>query len=305
MLLSVLLLISTVMVFTALYHFYYKLPVQTTLPAVAKIVLKDTIANSILPPDSFVNSLASANRVVEGYIDSARRNTDSLKSDLDAKLDDFYRLRSEIKMLFEDSAASAGTMAGNQRIRELQEKIAALRFINMDVERENKRLSALLNQLKKEKQENKPQPLNDRVSNITTTNKEESTPVFLLYDLKFSAIQVKDGQEQETNKWEQTEKLAGIFKLKNHSIVNTEAEIMVVVLQPDGTVMQQSAWETGTFDTPDGKKVYSKKIRFEYNKGEPKQLRFSLDAEKYERGNYILKIYHKGRLIGKINKVLD
>ena len=305
MLLSVLLLISTVMVFTALYHFYYKLPVQTSVPAVAEAALKDTIAKNNLPVDSFVKSLASANRVVDAYIDSARRNTDSLKRDLDSKLDDFYRLRNEIKSLFEDSVVNAGTVAGNQRIRELQEKIAALRFINMDVERENKRLNALLNQLKKEKQENKPQPLSYRVSNITATNKEESTPAFLLYDLKFSAIQVKDGQEQETNKWEQTEKLAGIFKLKNQSIDNRDAEVMVVVLQPDGKVMQQSAWETGTFDTPDGKKVYSKKIRFEYNKGEPKQLRFSLDAEKYERGNYILKIYHKGRLIGKINKVLD
>jgi len=295
------------MVFTALYHFYYKLP---NGPDVAKNTLKDTIAKNILPADTFVNSLALTNHNVEAYIDSASRNTDSLKSDLNSKLDDFYRLRNEIKLLVEDSTANAGTVVGNQRIMELQEKIAALRFINMDVEKENKRLNALLNQLKNEKQQNKPQQLNERVSIVAAPDKGqsakgESTAMFLLYDLKFSAIQVKDGQEQETNKWEQTEKLTGIFRLKNQLINNTDAEVMVVVLQPDGKVMQQSAWETGTFDTPEGKKIYSKKIRFEYNKGESKQLRFSLDAEKYERGNYILKIYHKGRLIGKIDKMLS
>ena len=57
--------------------------------------------------------------------------------------------------------------------------------------------------------------------------------------------------------------------------------------------------------TPEGKKIYSTKLRFDYTQGEAKQLLFSLTADKFQQGNYILNIYQNGKLIGKIVKTLS
>jgi hypothetical protein len=70
-------------------------------------------------------------------------------------------------------------------------------------------------------------------------------------------------------------------------------------------VVQNSTWDTGTFETSEGRKVYSGKLRIDYNKGELKQLMFSVTADKYQHGNYTLKVYHKGILIGEIVKNLS
>jgi hypothetical protein len=80
---------------------------------------------------------------------------------------------------------------------------------------------------------------------------------------------------------------------------------VVVVLQPDGQVLQKSAWESGTFETRDGKKIYSCKLRCDALQGEAKQLNFSLSADSYQKGNYTMHIYHNGVLIGRASKILS
>lgn len=297
------------MLLAALYHFYYKIPVPApatvTTPA-SKPAAKDSLKVVPSLADTFFRASISDTSRPLGYMDAARQDVDLLKDNLESKLEDFYRLRNEIKGLLDHRDTLALTAANNQKIKELQEKIAALRFVNMDVEKENKRLNALLNQLKSERQTVKPTPpIVSRVQSAVPEKNNETGNLFLLYDLRFSAIDARGGQETETNKADQAEKLSGSFRVKTQVIDNGEAELVVMVIKPDGSILQQSAWEAGVFDTPDGKKVYSKKLRFEYNRGEPKQLRFLLEAEKLERGNYTLKIYHRGRLIGKINKILN
>ena len=81
--------------------------------------------------------------------------------------------------------------------------------------------------------------------------------------------------------------------------------MMVVVLQPDGRVLKNSEWDSGSFNTPDGKKIYSYKLSFNYAKGEQKQLLFSLKADKYQKGNYTMQVYYNGILIGRVSKTLS
>jgi len=297
-----LLLISAGLFFTALYHFYYKTPVQSPI---VKQEIKDTPEPKNGAQDSLMKIYTAAVRDMDKGFDSTWNNTDSLKTSLDTRLSEFFQLRNEIKAILSDRSANADMEMAGRKIIELQERIAALRNINLDVERENKRLNALLNQLTD----------GEPVNNTTTSKviaeikspikKSAGNEVFLLSELRFSAIQINDNREQETNRTELTEKLAGSFKVRNKNIQSNNAEIMLVVVQPDGKVLQNSPWDAGTFETPEGKKIYSAKLRFEYNPGEAKQLLFSITADQYQQGSYILNIYQNGKLIGKMVKTLS
>lgn len=300
-LLSVLLLISAGLFFTALYYFYFKLPIQVVIE---KQVNNDS-ATFNSSHDSMLKIYSAAVRDLDKGFDSTWNNTDSLKANLDIRLKEFYQLRNEIKTILTDRSSTVDIKMAGQKIIELQGRIAALRSTNLDVERENQRLYALLKQLTNDEKTTRPFAVKVAGESKSVIKKSSGNDVFLLSELRFSAIQSDDNRELETNKTEQTEKLFGSFKVRNKNIQNSIAEIMVVVLQPDGKVLQNSPWDAGTFDTPEGKKIYSAKLRFEYNPGEAKQLLFSLTADRYQQGNYTLHIYQNGKLIGRMVKTLS
>jgi len=303
-LLSVLLLIATGLLLTSLYYFYYKLPVQATVAVTSEKDPNATVKNS---NDSLVKMYASTIAELDKNLDATWNNTDSLKTNLDIKLDEFHNLRNEIIAVLKERGPNGDLGAARQKIAELQKRVEALHYTNMDVEKENKRLIALLSRLaeydnKIVRQNGIDGDIPNRVSHSKTAGNGD---IFLLNELRFSAIQIENEREQETNKADQTEKLAGSFKIKNRNIQSSNAEIIIVVMQPDGKVAQNSTWDAGTFETAEGKKIYSGKLTIDYNKGEVKQLVFSLAADKYQRGDYTLKVFHKGILIGEIKKTLS
>jgi len=303
-LLSVLLLIATGLLLTSLYYFYYKLPVQATVAVTSEKDPNATVKNS---NDSLVKMYASTIAELDKNLDATWNNTDSLKTNLDIKLDEFHNLRNEIIAVLKERGPNGDLGAARQKIAELQKRVEALHYTNMDVEKENKRLIALLSRLAE--YDNKIVRQNGIVGDIPNRASYSKTAgngdIFLLNELRFSAIQIENEREQETNKADQTEKLAGSFKIKNRNIQSSNAEIIIVVMQPDGKVAQNSTWDAGTFETAEGKKIYSGKLTIDYNKGEVKQLVFSLAADKYQRGDYTLKVFHKGILIGEIKKTLS
>jgi hypothetical protein len=79
----------------------------------------------------------------------------------------------------------------------------------------------------------------------------------------------------------------------------------IIVTQPNGQILKFSVWESGSFDTRnEGKKDYTLKIHFGYEKGETKPLLYSLNADSYEKGTYNLQIYHNGIRIGQTSTQL-
>jgi hypothetical protein len=108
-----------------------------------------------------------------------------------------------------------------------------------------------------------------------------------------------DDVEKETEA-DETEKITGSFVAgKNNQ--NSSVDVMVVVLQPNGKVLQNSIWETGTFDTPEGKNLLHK-MHIDCPKGEAKRLQFFFNTDKLKRGNYIVQIYYNGSVIGRMVK---
>jgi hypothetical protein len=138
-------------------------------------------------------------------------------------------------------------------------------------------------------------------NNVNTTT--ANTPTATAGDLHLFTVAENNNKEFETSYAEDAEKMIGTFSLNNLSD-NTNTEVMVVVLQPDGKVVKNSVWESGTFETKQGKKVYSRKISFD-GAQKDKQINFSLTPDNFVKGEYTLQVWYNGRMIAKTFKTLS
>lgn len=213
------------------------------------------------------------------------------------------KLRNEINTLLSDKSPTPDFESAKAKINELQNLVNDLKNKNILITKENERLFGLLKQETNNIQKNET-VLKNKNEEAAITIKIPA-PIFMADNIQVSATTSTDFLEKETTSAEETDKLVGSFNLKNNSNQNTVSEVMVVVVQPDGKVLQTSNWETGIFYTSAGKQIYSKKLRFNNNSGETKKLNFSLQAEKYLPGKYTIEVYHDGSVIGRAIKILS
>ena len=297
---SVLFLLSIILLCTWGYQYYHQIQEDKSKTQAVNTppVVPDSTRDSLLK--IYQTTLSS----LDNKVDTASYYADSLKGNLNINLEEFYKLRDEIAGLLKTNSPNADQLnLARKKVTELQQRVEQLRYRNTDVENENKKLHAILDQLSKESQDveqNVRQVTND---NVTLSNKINNIVVISAANLNLTAV--AGNNQDETDQAKQVEKLVGSFTVKNNGNNFAKCDIVVVVLQPDGQVIQKSAWESGSFETKSGKKIYSCKIRCEAPQGETKQLNFSLNADSYQKGNYIMKIYHNGVMIGKILKTLS
>ena len=296
---SVLFLLSIILLCTWGYQYYHQIQEEKTKTAAEKNT-PPTVPDGTR--DSLLKIYEATMHNLDNRLDTAWYYADSLKGNLDINLKEFYRLRDEIATLLQTKSPNATDLdLARKKIGELQQKVTQLRYRNSDVETENAKLKALLEQMSKE-----TQGIEDNSKQMEKENQNLAAKVNAMISLSAANLNLTamaNNDQQETNNAGQTEKLIGSFTIKSNA--NCKCDIIVVVVQPDGQVLQKSAWESGSFETLEGKKIYSCKLHCEASKGEPKQLNFSLTADKYFKGNYSLQIYHNGVLIGRANKTLS
>lgn len=270
-------------------------------------IVKDSTAATNATRDS-LQKIYTATISNLGTLDSTWNNADSLKTDLDIKLSEFYKLRNEIAIILKNPAKKEDLDLAKTKIGELQKKVDQLRNKNLDVETENRRLYAVLQQLTNAPKEAIQQQVQSAKPVVFDSKEpaEISVPAasFITSDMRLTAMMVDKDREQETYQALQTDKFVGSFTVKNNASAFNSTEIVVVVLQPDNKVLQASAWETGRFDSKEGKRIYSCKVKFEYAKGENKKLSFALNSDRFQKGTYSMQLYYKGNLIGRITKTL-
>jgi hypothetical protein len=97
------------------------------------------------------------------------------------------------------------------------------------------------------------------------------------------------------------------FAVQNNVNQYNIADVYVVITQPNGEVVKnEDIWETTTTNTASGNNIsYTRKVRFEYEKGEIKRLLFSVNADEYLKGNYTMQLFHNGYAIGQTSKTLN
>ena len=299
-----LVLVSFVLIWTWGYRFYNK---NDEFKVAAKLVITDSNAMANRIRDSLQKVYNETLYKLDTQLDSTLLNSDSLKKQLDIKLAEFYRLSGEITAILNRRNNNYAEIdVARKKIGELQSKADDMRDKNRVVDSENKKLTEILDQVQKtEKSSDKNVKQGSAENNVAVEKSNPAYSVFTASEMKLSAITVNDEKESETFFADQTKKLVGVFTITNNNSQLNSAEVIVVVQQPDGRVLKNSEWESGSFSTPEGKKIYSYKLNFNYSKGEPKRLYFSLKADAYQKGNYTMLVYYNGTMIGKIFKTLS
>ena len=261
---------------------------------------KDSTASNVTR-DSLRNIYSATLNSIHNPVDLPMQTTDSGIGETKIKPEDFYRLRNEITELLKNPGSSADLETARQKIIELQQKIQDLNYRYNNIEEQNKKLSATLNQvLKKKTATQNPRSISMERRPETKNNTGVGVSI---NDLNLTAINVNDNREVETTLAEQTAKFIGYFTIKHGPNIGAN-EIYVVVTQPDGHVIQSSPWEAGSFETSLGRKNYSSKLLFDGNRSESIRLQFSLTGDGFVPGTYNVQVYHDGVVVKKISKVL-
>ncbi len=307
LLLSLLLLsLSLVLLSIWGYNFYFasqndKVKTDTPINIVSAVG-----QNTNAIRDSLQKIYISTINKLDSRIDSTKNAADSVIGNVDNNLAEINKLKEEIAIILKKNNSLADLGTAREKIDELQQKVEQLRNRNLDVEKENKRLNVLLVQLTSDKTSVEENSKHRNSIARQVSENIDVTPGFTASDMHLAALTVNDDDiEKETSEADETEKITGSFIVKSKNNTGSSADVMVVVLQPNGKVLQNSVWESGTFDTPEGKKAYSHKVHFEYQKGEAKKLLFSLSTDKFEKGNYIFQVYYNGSIIGRLVKTLS
>ena len=161
--------------------------------------------------DSLQKIYAETLQDFDTHLDSTLNYSDSLKTQLDIKLTEFYRLRLEIAEMLKSRNSSGNFKIAQQKISELQNKVTDLKVKNDDVYNENKKLSEALNlisikETKGDKNAVKQSGIVEKSSNIVESD-------FVTSNLKLAAISGLD--ESETNQAEKTKSFACSFIVTN------------------------------------------------------------------------------------------
>jgi hypothetical protein len=209
-------------------------------------------------------------------------------------------LRKEIGGILKNRNATTSDLSlARSKINDLQEKMKELRDQNTSMEEEKKRLAGVLEQLSTEMKS-----LEQNIRKLDLENKEMSEKIYLassfvVSELNFHVADVRGSKEQATTQARKADKFVSTFTLQNNIADYETTEVFIIITDPTGQVVQNPIY-SGTFASKnEGVKNFTRKIRFEYAKGEAKKLVFSLDADKYEKGNYKMDIYHNGIQIAK------
>ncbi len=296
-------LLSTGLVATWVYHIYDKTRYSQRKPA---IVAPDqaTIANNLR--DSLQRVYAEKVDDLDVKLDSSRSTSDSLQAQLAHRVSEINKLRGEISSILKNPNSSPSQVKeAKKKMAELEDKVEQLRSQNDFMETEKKELAAKLEQMSGE-----AGSMAQNIRRLDEENKDlkekiKAASVFMASALHFTAIDLRNDKEQETAQSKKADKFVASFILQNNLDRYMNAEVFVVVTEPDGHVLQSSTWDSGTFDTKaEGKKSFTRKIRFDYEKGEQKQLIFSLDTGDFQKGKYTLQVWHQGILIGETARTL-
>jgi hypothetical protein len=308
---SIFLIISAGL-FSATIYMYFKKPVEIINVVADKNLTKTLLVN--YTRDSLQQVYSATMRELDTSFKSGHINNvptlktsnpfpDSLNFKTANTTAAFDKLRNEINTILQDKSPNADLELAKMKIGELQTLVGFLKSKNTEISKENERLYALLKQLAGDAKTSGYEVTRNITADKENTSKALPDAGLRIDNIQLSAFATSDFIEKETTNAEETDKLVGSFNVKNGG-QNTVSEVMVVVLQPNGKVLQNSNWETGVFYTKGGKQIYSNKLRFD-NNGETKKLNFSLQAENYLPGKYTIEVYHNGLMIGKTTKTLS
>jgi len=291
-------LLAAGLVITWVYHIYDKSQYSNHT---TEVFVKDSSAVAKAVTDSlrgfFIHTL--------DQLDPEKIQVDSLTTTLSdsiwvQKLVAVNQLRFDIRNILEQKDISKEDLGTAKiKIDTLQIRMIELEKEGTIPKNENKKPNGELTLLSNEvnTQKNKKELGENKIQ----SKKSNAISLFVASGISFAAYKVQpDQKEIETTQQDEANKFVSTFTVRNNTTGFQTAEIIIVVSDPSGKSINPEVWDAGSFETKtEGRKVYTRKLQFEYNKGETKRLQFSLEPENFEKGTYKLNLYYNGIRIGE------
>jgi phage shock protein A len=300
-----LLFLSAGLVLTWVYHLYDK---NNYTSRRHEVFIKDSIAVAEAVSDSlkriFTRTLDELG-TEKINIDSANSN---LKGELNVRVAEINKLKYDIGIILKrKNITQADLNEASVKIKDLQVKIESLRNENTLLSDERKKLSGILDQLNTEMNSLQQNMQKVSAENTELTKKINEASTFVASEMKFAAVNLRqDQKEAETNQVKKANKFVASFVVQNNIADYPNAELVIVIKEPSGKTMSTEVWDAGSFETKaEGRKSYTRKMKFEYIKAESKKLLFTIQPEIFEKGIYKFNLYHNGIKIGEANWKLN
>lgn len=291
-----LVLLSFGLVGTWIYHLYDKNKVVGQLPS--KQIIIDTQA--IVKP--YLDSMQAIlmNSSLAGSLNTP--SVDSLQGQLSGKLQEIQRLKSQIQaILKKQNISSTDLQSARDMIRELRFRVEDMQVQNTDLEKERGRLTDVMAQLNTQ-----VDSLQNGIRKLDEENKKLTRQVvdaslFVATSTSLKAMNLRSGnKEVPTASSKKAKKLVVSFDVQNNAMNFPNAELVIVVKDPNGKTITEDIWGSGSFDTrTEGRISFTRKVRFDYTKGEPHNILFSLSPDEFLSGTYQLLVFQNGVRIGK------
>lgn len=290
---------------TWVYHLYDKS--QYTKQR-NEIYIKDSTAVAQAIQDSLQKIYSGTIHNLDARLDSTSSTAGLLQGELETRLDEIRKLKSEIAAILKRNNFNKSDLElARSKTLELQQLVAELQNKNTSIEEEKKQIAAVLDRvnLQVKDMEGTVQKLDQE--NKVLTEKVNQASAFVASDIKLVPVTVKNDKEQETSQVKKTSKLVISFNVQNNIADYESADVYIVITQPNGSILRnEDVWDATSITLRNGNRVnYTRRIRFEYQKGETKPMIFSINAEEYLKGTYTLQVYHNGYLIGQTMKTLS
>ncbi|MBA2499502.1 MAG: hypothetical protein H0V30_07230 [Chitinophagaceae bacterium] len=288
-------LLSICLVATWVYHLYDKSLYSDRL--IEKVPVRDSLAIAHAIQDSlqqiYSESLAE--------LDSTRNTADSIKDKLSVRVIELNRLKAAINGIIKNRYATQKDLErARNHINQMKTLMGEMSNENIGLEVEKTRLQATLDQLSGEMV-----TLQSSIDKLGKENKELSHMVnmastFILSDMKFNVVDVrKNNKEIATDQVSKADKMIISFMVKNNILRLPSADVYMVVTNPVGRVIQNSIWNSGNFITPKGETIaYTIRDHFDYEKGDLKKIIYTITPDNFFAGDYHLKVFHNGVIIG-------
>lgn len=298
-------MLSLGLVTTWIYHFYDKSQYGKATAPVATI---DSAALAKAIQDSMHRIYTGTISTLDARLDSTNTTAGNLNRQLTNKLAEVRRLKNEISSILERSDFNKADLElARKKTVELQQLVAELQNKNTSIEEEKKQIATVLDKVTSQVKNMEGTMQKMDQENKVLTEKVNQASVFVASDIKLVPVMVKNDKEQETSQVKKTSKLVVSFNVQNNIADYETADVFIVITQPDGRVLRNDdVWDASSMTLRNGSRMnFTRRIRFEYLKGESKSLIFSINAEEYLKGTYTLQVYHNGYLIGQTMKTLS
>ena len=257
--------------------------------------LQKSISRKEPPKKKTSNFNMVVDTILIGKIDPSSQDKDSM---LQQKLAEIDMLTSDIRKILNKRTLPGETAEAVAQIAELKQSVDDLRSQNYEVQKENAQLNKMMEELLAEKPVNKKG--DDLKAGRSATTSGYAPIPLLVAHLKFTAFTEKKTPASLASN---TAYLIGSF-LVNIKSASSSPHIYVVIIKPDGATLSEDPSKPHAFKTGSGTKDYSVAIPFNSETDNQKRLQFSVHLPVFKKGEYKMRIYHQGILIGKMNRTL-